>query len=336
MSFKDRLAAKTATIAAVVESTEPMTPREPKTAPGAMMKALPILKEKQAEIDAMSAEMAALREQVATGTHGAMDVALEQLVEVAGRRRHMPPEKFAELRENLRHNRLIHPIVVRRLPEEKFEIISGHHRIDAYKQLGRPTIRAVADDGSDDEASDGAFFANLMQSDLTDYEKYLGFKDRQRRYPNMTRAQLAEQSGLSETAISFIRSFDSLPPDVLSICAERPTLLGAAAAFALASLTKRGRSEQVTSAVQKLAAGEIDQGQTVKLASADPAKPKAEVTPVSTKIRQGKSVYCEMRRAKNVLRLQFKSEEEAARVHAAIQQVLEAESAAPKGAAEPS
>ncbi|SAL49185.1 ParB, partition protein [Caballeronia choica] len=336
MSFKDRLAAKTALIAPVVDSPNPPLPREPKTAPGAMMKAMPILKEKQAEIDAMSAAMAALRDQMANGTNGAMDIALDQLVEVAGRRRHMSPEKFAELRENLRHNRLIHPIVVRRLPDGKFEIISGHHRIDAYKALGRPMIRAVADDGSDDEASDGAFFANLMQSDLTDYEKYLGFKERQRRYPTMTRAQLAEQSGLSETAISFIRSFDNLPAYVLSICADRPSLLGAGAAFALANLAKQGRSDQVISAVQKLAAGEIDQGQTVKLASIDPARPKVDAAPVSTKIRQGKAVYCEMRRAKNVVRLQFKSEEEATRVHAEIQRVLEAASGAQKGTNETS
>ncbi|AMM18515.1 hypothetical protein AX768_30170 (plasmid) [Burkholderia sp. PAMC 28687] len=329
MSIKDRLAAKTALIAPIVVSDEVSAPRDPKTAPGAMMKALPILKEKQAEIDAMSLQVVALQKQVASGASGAMDVSLSELVEVPGRRRHMTEERYVELRENLRHNRLIHPIVVRRLPDERLEIISGHHRIDAFRDLGRKTIRAVFDEGNADEASDGAFFANLMQSDLTDYEKYMGFKDRRSRHPSLTHAQLAKQSGLSETAVSYVLSFDNLPADVLSICAENPAILGASAASALASLTKKGRAAQVTLAVEKLAAGEIDQGQTVKLASADPQKSKKDSpAPIATKIRQGKTTYCEVRQAKNVMRLQFRSEEEATRVRGLLQQLLETESAA--------
>lgn len=324
MSIKDRLAAKTALIAPVVDLPNPPLPRQPKTAPGAMLHAMPLLKEKQAEIDAMSAEMAALRDQVANGGNAAMEVKLQELVEVAGRRRHMPPEKFAELRENLRHNQLVHPVVVRRGAEGRYEIVSGHHRIDAYRELGRSSIQAVILEGTDPEVTDSAFFANLMQSDLTDYEKYVGLKGILARQPNLTRGQLSERTGVSETVISFLLAFENLPTEVLASVAERPTLLGSAAAFQLAGLTKKGRGEQVTAAFKRLAAGEIDQGQTVKLAAAEPTKAASPAAvPVTVKVKQGKSVYCELRRAKNVMRLQFASEAEAERLQAAIQKVLQ-------------
>ena len=189
----------------------------------------------------------------------------------------------------------------------------------------RETIRAVVSDGDDDQASDGAFFANLMQSDLTDYEKYLGFKDRLSRHPELTQAELAEQSGLSEALISQILSFDNLPAQVLSTCSQQPSLLGSRAAALLANLTKQGRVEQVQAAVEKLFAGEIDQSQAVKFAGLD-LKPKpATAAPVTLKVKRGKAIYCEVRRAKNVMRLQFQSEEEAERIQALVQQLLEAE-----------
>lgn len=327
MGIKDRLAAKSALIAPVVAEEPSNTPRAPKTAPGALMHAMPLLKEKQAEIDALAAEMEELREQIAEGADGGVEIAISQLVEVPGRRRHMSAEKYAELRENLRRNRLIHPVVVRRASNGEFEIISGHHRVDAYREIGRDSIRAVVDSGNEDEADAGAFFANLMQSDLTDFEKYVGFKARASRHPNLSRAAIAEQAGLTEAMVSYIFSFDHLPSDVLSILEERPSLLGANAGYALATLTKQGKADQVIQAVRRLADGAIDQSQAVKLASSDPSKVKStSAAPVTTKIKVGKSLYCELRRAKNVVRLQFQSDEEAARVQAAIAKVLEAES----------
>lgn len=323
MSIKERMAAKTASIAPLTGERKPLS-QEPKTGPGKFMAVMPMLAEKEKELEDASAENAELREQLAK-VRGGIDLPLKHLVEVPGRRRHMPPEKYAELRENLRRNALIHPVVVRRKEGDQHEIISGHHRVDVFRELGRETIRVVVAEGDDEQASDGAFFANLMQSDLTDYEKYLGFKDRLSRHPELTQAELAEQSGLSESLISQILSFDSLPAQVLSTCAERPSLLGSRAVSLLANLTKQGRAEQVRAAVEKLVAGEIDQSQAVKLAGIDPKPKAATATPVTLKVKRGKSVYCEVRRAKHVMRLQFQSEEEAARIQALVQQLLETE-----------
>jgi ParB family chromosome partitioning protein len=100
-------------------------------------------------------------------------------------------------------------------------------------------------------------------------------------------------------------------------------LIGANAAQDFAALSKKGRSEQVLKAVRRIADGEIDQGKAVKEAASDPAVkvPAARAEPV--RIRIGRSTYCDLRRANNVLRLQFQSAEEASAVQDAIEEMLQ-------------
>jgi len=333
MSLRDKLAAKNAAIAAAADSGRPASrPSDgaSKTAPGRLLEAMPLLAEKEKEVAGLEAQITKLRDELKVAASAGADLPLNQLLEIEGRRRKMTSEKYAELRENLRHKKLIHPVVVRRIEEGRYEIISGHHRVDAYRDIGRETIRCVVIEGTDDEATDGAFNANLMQSALTDYEKYLGFKMSIERTPGLTQAALAEQYGLTGAMISYIFSFDQLPLDALSVIEERPEIIGSTAVAALAAIARAGKADRVVEAIKRLAAGEIDQGQAVKLASLDPAKTKPDgAAPVSDKIKQGKATYCEIRRAKNVVRLQFKSEAEAERVHAAIRQLLEEQSKTP-------
>ncbi|WP_144106633.1 ParB/RepB/Spo0J family partition protein [Paraburkholderia sp. BCC1886] len=329
MSLRDKLAAKNAAIAVASESNQGVArPNDgaPKTAPGRLLEAMPMLAAKDKQLQELQTTNSELREQLSKAAQAGADLPLKQLVEIPGRRRKLSKEAYVALRENLRHNKLIHPVVVRKAEGDTYEIISGHHRVDAYRELGREQIRAVIMDSSEEEATDGAFNVNLIQSGLTDYEKYLGFRIRLERTPGMTQVELAEQTGISTALVSFILQFDQLPPDVLSMVEERPDLLGATAVAALAGYAKAGKSEQVVTAVQKLAAGEIDQGQAVKLAGAEPPKPKkVSPPPVMEKIKAGKATYCEMRRAKNVFRLEFKSEDEAERIHTALKKLLEDE-----------
>ncbi|OXC74342.1 Chromosome (plasmid) partitioning protein ParB [Caballeronia sordidicola] len=253
---------------------------------------------------------------------GAIELSLGELHEVPGRRKMLSEVKYAELRENLRQNELVHPITVRGRALGGYEIVSGHHRIDAFRELGRPTIRAVINDGTDDQADLGAFYANLFQSDLTDYEKYLGFRDIQQRYPSATQAKLAEQAGVSPALLSMLMAFEALPGDVKQLLQVQPNMLGAHAAHAMATLTKEGRGGQVSLAVARLAKGELDQASAVKAASS-PLHKKAPEKATAVRIRAGRSTYCDLRQTKNILRLEFQNADEARAVSGAIQSVLE-------------
>lgn len=328
MSIKEKMAAKNAAIAGP-SGTRPDPLTRPKTGPGQFLAAMPILAEKEEELERANADNANLREQLENAraqgnpTGAAVEIPLGQLHEVPGRRRYMSPEKYAELRENLRNNDLIHPVVVLPRAEGGFEIWSGHHRIEAYHELGRTAIWCVLGKATRATVSAGAFYANLMQSDLTDYEKYVGFKDILATTPGLTQAGLAEQSGVSSTAVSKLMAFDQLPEVVLNQLKERPALLGFNSGHALATLTKEGKGEQVIAAVARLARGEIDQAQAVKQASAEPAKPKV-TRATGTKIKVGRDVYCDLRTARNVVRMEFQTSEEALAVQEELKAVLEA------------
>lgn len=319
MGIGDKLLAKTANVEAKprpVGTTTSAT--EARTSPGRLMDAQNRINSAEQRIAQLTAELEEARR-----VGGAVDIPLVELHEVPGRRRHMPAEKYVELRENLRHNKLIHPVVVRPFAEGGFEIVSGHHRCDAYRELGRAAIRCVLEDVTEDEASLGAFYANLLQSDLTDYEKYLGFRDIQKRFPGITQAKMAEQAGTPASVVSTLMAFEHLPKAVLDLLDEKPTLLGANAGADLSALTRKGRANQVVEAVQRLAKGEVDQAQAVKLASQESPKSKAPVKASGFKIRAGRSVYCDLRAARNVLRLEFTTELEAKAVQDELKALLE-------------
>src|SRR6201995_2716615 len=257
-SFADKAAGIRLTTEELAKAGQrPATP--PRTAPGQLMHLQATSEKLQDENDDLKRQLAEARQ-----SGSAVEIPLDQLHEIPGRRRYMPPEKYAELRENLRHNDLIHPVVVLPREEGGFEIWSGHHRTDAYRERARPTIWCVLSKATRSSASAGAFYANLLQSDLTDYEKYIGFKDILSATPGLTQAEMAEQAGVPASVVSKLMSFEQLPEPVLALLKEQPGLLGSTSGYALSTLTKEGKSERVVAAVARLAKGEIDQTQAVK------------------------------------------------------------------------
>jgi ParB family transcriptional regulator, chromosome partitioning protein len=342
MSIKDRLAAKAAGIGSNPRQPRPesVIPARPKTAPGQLMASLPLLAEKERELDVLrqrieeleagatvesSEEIELLKKELseAQQSKGAIDIPLIELHEVPGRRRHMPAEKYAELRENLRHNKLIHPVVVLARSEGGFEILSGHHRTDAFRELGRQSIRCVVGDTTSEEADEGAFFANLMQSDLTDYEKYVGLKRFQHKHAKLKQAEIAEQIGISQSYVSLLLSYDRLPDAAREILEANVGIVGATAAAELASISELGKSDRVVDAVRQVSSRKLDQTQAIRFARDGDRAKAAKPVATTYKVKAGKNTWCDVRRAKNVMRIEFQSEEVAEAVQDAIKRTLE-------------
>ena len=262
--------ARTAGVAERAESATPTrtseTPSRSATMPAQLSAFRLEAREYQTRIQDLQNQL-----EVAKRAGGSMKVPLSDLHEVPGRRRHKSPEAYVELRENLRHNALIHPVAIRPRIEGGFELVSGHWRTDAFRELGRTEVECVLVDSSEDEASLGAFYANLLQSDLTDYEKYLGFCDIQKRFPGITQSKMAERAGTSEGTVSALMSFADLPDEVRQVLNESPEILGATSGYALARLTRAGRSDRVIAAVKMLANKELDETRAVKFASSEPS-----------------------------------------------------------------
>jgi ParB family transcriptional regulator, chromosome partitioning protein len=315
MSIYDKLGAKTAGIKArAVEKTGDKAPR---TAPGMFLNATQ-------RIDAAEAKIEELEAQLKDAHARTTELPLDELYEVDGRRRKLTTQQYIELRDNLRKNPLVTPITVRKRSEGGYEIVSGNNRVAAFRELGRTHIPAAMLDSDDDQAEVNAFYANLLQPDLPDFEKYLGFKKILVMRPDLTQAQIAEDAGVSRSFISQLMAFEDLPAEVLTVLVDRPTLLGANAAQDLGALTKKGLGERVTLAVSRLAAGEVDQTTAVREATIDrSAAQTMRVKPVPVRIKSGKATYCAVQRADKVMRLQFQNAEEAEFIEKAICEILE-------------
>jgi len=60
-------------------------------------------------------------------------------IKVKRGRRKVNPEKVAQIAESITAIGLLHPISV----NKKYELVAGHHRLEAYKKLGRKSIPAI-------------------------------------------------------------------------------------------------------------------------------------------------------------------------------------------------
>lgn len=314
-SIKNRQATKAASIN--LEEDVPANPSyqrtEPRTAPGQLMN----LQGKYAQaLD----DNKNLKQRLQDASPS--EFLISDLHEKEGRRRKLTDDQFTELVNNLRSNPLVTPVTVRSMTSGGYEIISGHNRVQAYRELGRDRILSVVINADDDQAELNAFYANLLQTDLPDFEKYLGFSCIEERHPNLTRVEIAANAGVTKSTITQIMSFGGLPPESIAILREKTHILGANAAQDLAKLSGQGRGHQVTEAITKLASGELDQTQAIRFARTNPTKPKTN-SAEPLRIKSGKTTFCDVLRADKVLRLVFATAEEAAAAQEAIRVVLQ-------------
>jgi len=243
------------------------------------------------------------------GAGEGIEIPLSHLVEVAGRKRYLTPEQYQELRDNLAKHPLTHQILVRPPINGKYEVVAGHNRIQAYRELGRETIPALVRSMDDDQAILAAFYSNMLSHSLPDYEKFKGFQHLAARFKK-SQLDMAKESGMSQATMSRIFAFEKLPPAVLDLLDSTPNkeLLACAAAAKLAALVEQGRGKKVVEAVQKLVAGDFGpagQGAAVAYASQkDESKPERQ----AIEIRQGKKNWCKVIRTPKDLRLSFINE----------------------------
>jgi ParB family chromosome partitioning protein len=323
MSLRDDLKAKSQRAVATMGAAKQSEARDarPVTTPGAvafMQPTIDALNERVKKAEALNAELV---HQLDGQTP--RELAIDMLDEVPGRRRRLTPEQFEELKENLRNNPLIHPIGVKALASGRYEIVSGYNRVDAYRALGRTTVPINVLDIEADITDRAAFYANLLQPSLPDFEKYLGFR-REKERSGASQRELAKLAGLPESTVSMLFAFEGLPTRARELIEDRPDGLGMSCAAELAKLTREGRGDRVVEAVELLLAGKVTQKEAVQHAARHeraPAQRLAAAAPV--KIKAGRLEFCQYVARGSSLRIDFKLEEHRNEAQARIAAVLQ-------------
>lgn len=77
----------------------------------------------------------------------------------------------SELVESIAQNGLLEPITGRSFPAGKYEIISGHRRVKAYKELGITEVPETIKEMSKDEATIAMVDSNIHREHLLPSEK---------------------------------------------------------------------------------------------------------------------------------------------------------------------
>lgn len=76
--------------------------------------------------------------------------------------------KKEEMKESIKENGILVPIIVRKIENDKYEIISGHNRVMCAKEIGFSTIKAQIVDCDDDKAT-----LIMLDTNLNNREKIL-------------------------------------------------------------------------------------------------------------------------------------------------------------------
>ena len=146
-------------------------------------------------------------------------------------------EEQTELLESIRANGTLVPIIVRSSSAGKYEIISGHRRVEACKELGIDTVPAIVKELSNEEAVITMVDANLQRENLLPSEKAFAYKMKVeamkrkagRPQKNLsqvainidTAAEIGQQLGESRDQVYRYIRLTNLIPDLLSLVDER-------------------------------------------------------------------------------------------------------------------
>ena len=85
--------------------------------------------------------------------------------------------KKQEVLESIRENGVLVPIIIRKIDNDKYEIISGHNRVQCSKELGLSTIPAQIVDCDDNKATLIMIDTNLCNRDkISPVEKGYAYK----------------------------------------------------------------------------------------------------------------------------------------------------------------
>jgi ParB family chromosome partitioning protein len=143
------------------------------------------------------------------------------------------------LAESIRIEGLHDPIIVRPLaalpqegcdsitpPQPRYELIAGHHRLQAYAHLGRHEIPAFVRPMSDAEAARALTTENTHRRNLGDWELYKHAQMLRRIGAATSATELGRLLNVDRTVIPALDGFAVLPLAAQQLLDDHPTIVG--------------------------------------------------------------------------------------------------------------
>ncbi|MGI6711261.1 MAG: ParB/RepB/Spo0J family partition protein [Bacillota bacterium] len=134
-------------------------------------------------------------------------------------RRDFDPDKIEELAQSIKEHGILQPIVVRKLGNQKYEIIVGERRWRAAKLAGLKEISSFVREVSEQNVLELALIENIQRENLNPMEEAEGFQHLMGYY-NCTQDELAVRLGKSRSYIANTMRLLNLEPTLQAYIRE--------------------------------------------------------------------------------------------------------------------
>jgi len=120
---------------------------------------------------------------------------------------------LSELAASIRATGVVQPVLVRPLPNGRFQLIAGERRWLASQMANKETIPAILRHVSDEQAMEMTIVENLQRTDLNPMEQARAF-DRLSRDFKLTQEQMAQRTGKDRASVANFLRLLRLPVEV--------------------------------------------------------------------------------------------------------------------------
>ena len=129
-------------------------------------------------------------------------------------RQQFPDEAIRELADSIREKGLIQPVILRRGPDGRYELIAGERRWRAAQRAGLTELPAVLRDADEEDVLELALIENLQREDLNPLDQAEAFHQLLDKM-GLTQEEVAQRIGKSRVAVANTVRLLSLPPAAL-------------------------------------------------------------------------------------------------------------------------
>jgi ParB family chromosome partitioning protein len=171
-------------------------------------------------------------------------------------RSQMNEEQLAELAASITANGVVQPILVRPLPNGRFQLIAGERRWRASALAGKTTIPAILRQVSDEQAMEITIVENLQRADLNPMEQARAYERLSREF-HMTQEQMAVRTGKDRATVANFLRLLRLPSSVQTRVESGELSFGHAR-----TLLAFEHAEEIEKAAQRIAALSLSVRQT--------------------------------------------------------------------------
>jgi ParB family chromosome partitioning protein len=139
-------------------------------------------------------------------------------------------ESLQDLSDSIRIHGVIQPITVRKIENNKYQLIAGERRLRATKLAGKTEIPAYVRAASDQESIEIALIENIQREDLNSLEIAINYK-RLMDECDLTQEQLSERLGKNRSTVTNFLRLLKLPPDIQAALRDNRISMGHAKAL---------------------------------------------------------------------------------------------------------